>query len=435
MATTHLLEWESEIGSGLPRRERRSGPYTSYEPDPLEARPVVIDRPLSTRIAEAERAIHAINGPGAEALASVARFLLRSEAIASSRIEGVSPSPKQIALAELGTTEEVRGLSDQAKLVANNLTVVQEATSRLVDVDTITVADLEALHRALLPGQPQLHGIRTRQNWIGGADHHPIDADFVPPPPHRVPDLIDDLLTHTSGAAQSPLVQAALVHAQFETIHPFSDGNGRVGRALIHTVLARRGLTNSAVLPISLVLATRREQYVGGLSDYRYEGAPTSDAAIAGVGAWIGTFVDAAHDAAEQSQLIVEELSHLRSLWDERLADYRATQGLRQTPRADSATARILQLLPSAPVLTSTTVKRLLGVSPNAAVDALEELATADVLSPRTVARGAKAYLADDLLNLVTVAERRLASTRFDTRESPPVRPVPAAPPASEPHD
>lgn len=100
-------------------------------------------------------------------------------------------------------------------------------------------------------------------------------------------------------------------------------------------------------------------------------------------------------------------------------------------PRTDSATARILQLLPSAPVLTSTTVRRLLGVSVNAVVDALEELAAADVLSSRSVSRGARAYLADDLLDLVTVAERRLASTRFDTRESPPVRPVPARPPRS----
>ena len=100
-------------------------------------------------------------------------------------------------------------------------------------------------------------------------------------------------------------------------------------------------------------------------------------------------------------------------------------------PRTDSATARILQLLPSAPVLTSTTVRRLLGVSVNAAVDALEELAAADVLSSRSISRGARAYLADDLLDLVTVAERRLASTRFDTRESPLVRPVPARPPRS----
>lgn len=429
MANMHTLHWDSEVGFGLPRRERRSGQCVSYEPDLLEARPIIIDQGLSQRIAEVERHIRALNGPGADALASVARFLLRSEAIASSRIEGVAPAPKQIALAELGTTEEVRGLSDQAKLVANNLTVVQEATSRLVDVEAVTVADLESLHRALLPDQPHLHGIRVRQNWIGGADHHPVDADFVPPPPDRVPELVGDLLMHLSGAAQSPLVQAALVHAQFETIHPFSDGNGRVGRALIHTVLARRGLTSSAVLPISLLLATRRSDYIQGLTAYRYVGAPTSDAAVAGLHAWISTFVDAAGDAAVQSQLIVDELSALQAQWRERLAVHRVRQGLREAPRADSATARILQMLPSAPVLTSTTVRRLLGVSINAAVDALEELMAAGVLSSRSIARGAKAYLADDLLDLATVAERRLASTRFDTRESPPARPVPARPP------
>lgn len=143
--------WESTLGGGVRRRDQRSGAYRAYLPDPLEERALSFDGPLSRRIAEAETAVRRIDGSGGELLASVSRFLLRSEAIASSRIEGVAPSAEQVALAELGQTEQVRGISEQAQLVANNLTIMRDATTKLVDVAAVTVTDIEGLHRALLP--------------------------------------------------------------------------------------------------------------------------------------------------------------------------------------------------------------------------------------------------------------------------------------------
>jgi Fic family protein len=420
--------WESTLGSGVRRKDQRSGAYRSYIPDLLDERAVSVDAQLSRRIAEAEAAVRRIDGAGGELLASVSRFLLRSEAIASSRIEGVAPSAKQVALAELGQTEQVRGISEQAQLVANNLTVVRDATTKLVDEAAVTVADIEALHRALLPDQPQLHGIRRVQNWIGGSDYHPLDADFVPPRPELVGDLMADLVGCIGGAAHSPLVQAALVHAQFETIHPFTDGNGRVGRALVHTVLARRGLTPIAVLPISLVFSTLRREYIEGLTAYRYDGPPEAPPAVAVVRRWVATFVEAAIAAAEQSHRIMDELQELRAGWADQVAEHRRAKGQRITPRSDSGTAKLLDLLPAAPVLTSNSVQRIVGLSPKAALDALAELQAAGILSRRSIGGGAHAYLADELLDLLTVAERRLASTKFDTRVSPPVRPVPALP-------
>ena len=151
--------------------------------------------------------------------------------------------------------EQVRGFSEHARLVANNITVLRRATQDLVDTHEVSVDDIVALHAALLPDERH-HGLREVQNWIGGSNWHPLDADFVPPPWDQVARLLDDLVGFLNGSSTGPLIQAALVHAQFETIHPFTDGNGRVGRALIHTVLARRGLAPGAVLPISLVLAT-----------------------------------------------------------------------------------------------------------------------------------------------------------------------------------
>ena len=427
MGRWHASFWESEV-TGVSRRQRRSGAYRWYEPDLLVGQPCSIGRDQSRRIAMVERRIRALDGPGASLLSSVARFLLRSEAVASSRIEGVAPSAKQVALAELSRSERVQGLSAQARLVGNNLTVVQEATGRLAEAEVITIDELEKLHGALLTDEPHLHGIRTQQNWIGGGAYHPLDADFVPPAPTHVPRLITDLLDYLSGAADSPLVQAAIVHAQFETIHPFSDGNGRVGRALIHTALARRGVTTTAVLPISLVLATRREDYVLGLTKYRHDAARDTAAAQSAIRWWIDFFVEAADDAVAQSRQIIADIQDVRDDWDQRLAAYRETQGRTRALRSDSATARILDGLTAAPVLTTRAVAELFGVSSKAAFTALEELKGADILSTRSIGRGARAYLADELLDLITVAERRLASPRFDTKVSPPIRIVPARP-------
>ncbi len=433
MASWQEASWASTLHSGVPRRERRSGAYRRYLPDSLLAMPVLLGVELSHQTAVLEREVRSLGSPQDETLASIARFLLRSEAIASSRIEGVAPSPQQVALAELGREETVRGLSDQARLVANNMTVVQAATTELVQAGQVTVEHIVDLHRALLPEEPRHHGLRTVQNWIGGSDRHPIDADFVPPSADMVPTLMQDLVDYLNGAAHSPLVQAALLHAQFETIHPFTDGNGRVGRALIHTVLTRRGLTTAAVLPVSLVLATLRDAYVAGLTSYRHEGPPESDVAQAAMQQWLGIFIHAASLATEQSIQLLSTIEELRSDWLARLSAHRASLGVRQTPRADSATARLLPRLPEAPVVTAGSLQRILDVSFPAASTALEELAAAGVLRRRKIERGTTAYMATEILDLITHTERRLASTRFDTRVSGPHRGVPASPNGIQP--
>ena len=425
--------WEAGVSEGLPRRDRVSGRYRRYVPDRFEGLPLVMEPALAQRAADVERGIRALNGAGGDALAAVSRFLLRSEAIASSQIEGLSPSPKQVALAELGHHEPVRGISAQAALVANNMTVVREATTRLVAVERVSVEDIVDLHRALLPDEPGLHGLRERQNWIGGSSRHPLEAEFVPPASERVPGLMADLVAYLNGSAHGPLVQSAMVHAQFETIHPFADGNGRVGRSLIHTVLTRRGVTTAAVLPISLVLATLSETYVVGLTGYRHGQNAADPAARRGVGKWLETFVSAASVAVEQSRELVQQIDDLRGEWTERVAAYRAAQGVRPAPRAGSATSRILESLPEAPVLTASTVRRILGVSAPAAGNALEELKQAEVLTTRKIERNATAYVADEVLDLITSAERRLASTRFDTRLAAPSRPVPGRPAQDRP--
>lgn len=423
--------WEPSLESGLPRRDLRSGEYAVYTPDKLTERPLLINPKLSVKVSQAERSVGDLSrGPGAEALEGISRFLLRSEAIASSMIEGISPSPQQVAIAELAQAEPVYGFSDQAKLVANNITILRAAAKDLVAVDLLAVGDVVRLHSALLP-EERHHGLRRVQNWIGGSNWHPLEAAFVPPPAEAVQELMADLVAYLNGSAHAPLVQAALLHAQFETIHPFTDGNGRVGRALIHTVLTRRGLTPAAILPVSLVFATLRNSYIDGLTAYRYEGDGSSVAARKGIDAWLGVFLDAALIAAEQARQLAVDISGLRKQWAEQVASHRVALGLRDTPRADSATARLLALLPEIPIVTTRSAQSMLGISFPAARAALDELAEARVLHRKNVERNTTGYLAMDVFSLLGQAERRLASTQFDTRVALPNRPVPARPQVS----
>jgi Fic family protein len=429
VATYLDARWEASWDAPS-RRERRGGGYHPYLPDPLISRLVNLSPTTSGRTAGVETLVRRLGErPGSHGLEHLARFLLRSEAIASSRIEGLQASPQQVALAELAATETAvkHGFSANAKLVANNVAALRQAVTDLVTRPSLEVPDIVALHDSLLLGERH-QGLRTVQNWVGGGNWHPLDAEFIPPPPEHVVALMEDLTTYAGGAAHSPLVQAALVHAQFETIHPFTDGNGRVGRALIHTVLARRGLTRTAVLPISPVILTRSDTYIEGLTAYRHTGPSVGPAAAEALDAWLGVFLAATETAVEQAESFIEELAALHEDWAERHATFRQTQGLRAHPRAGSAVARLLDLLPEAPVLTARTFQRLAGISYPAARGALEELADARILHRKQIDRGATGYLARDVFDLLTLTERRLASTRWDTRQPPPGRPVPARP-------
>lgn len=421
-------KWEAD--PTLPgRANRRGGSYWYYLPDRLTTLQVSISPQLSEEIAAVERRVLALaQADGITELEDLSRFLLRSEAIASSQIEGIAPAAKQVALAEIGEAEDIRGISDAAKLVARNMTVVREASDRLARSQSVTVTDLEQLQKALLGADHPAVGIRTVQNWVGTSSYHPIGAEYVPPAPRLVPDLLEDLLSYLNGATHGPLVQAALVHAQFESIHPFVDGNGRVGRALIHTVLTRRGLTSSRLLPVSLVLATFREQYVAALNDLRFDGSPEAPENARRIAEWIRIFSRAVDEAVTQAEDLRAELLLLAEQWRERLEVFRAANNYTRALRSDSGVARILRRLAGTPVLTVKTASQIYGLSVQNASEALTQLADAGIFSTRSIARGTTAFIANEVLDLVTLSERQLASTQFDTRVSKPVRQVPRFP-------
>lgn len=207
------------------------------------------------------------SSPGIDDLEPVARLLLRAESVASSRIEGLRLSHRRLEEARF----EPGGAGGTARAIVRNI----EAMSTAIDLGSgskaLTEDGLLSIHRILMytDQDQEIAGVvRTTQNWIGGGNT-PRRAEFVPPPHDRVPALLDDLIRFTNRSDLPAVLQAAIAHAQFETIHPFADGNGRTGRCLIHLILRRRGISLRVVPPVSVVLAANAAEYVAGLTAFR----------------------------------------------------------------------------------------------------------------------------------------------------------------------
>ena len=269
----------------------------------------------------------------------------------------------------------------------------------------ITTGSLLEVHRRLLAGSRlERHGggLRSVENWIGGSGYNPCSAEFVPPPPEAVPAFLADLLDFCDDDGLPALVQAAIAHAQFETIHPFVDGNGRTGRALIHLVLRRRGIAAHFLPPVSLILATWADDYMAGLTATRYVGEPTSEVAHAGINGWAALFAGACRRAVADARWFEERVSELREDWRERAGN----------PRRGSATRLLIDALSAAPVLTVATAAELAGRSFQATNLSIDRLVDAGVLVQVNVGRRNRVFEAPELIDAFTALERRMASPR-----------------------
>jgi Fic family protein len=412
--------WETAYASGLPRRDRASCDYEAYVPDPLVGRAIRLDGDAAADVADAEAALARFDAK-AVALAdteALARLLLRAESVASSKIEGLEVGGRRLLRAEAASAlgEDARDVT--ATEVLGNIAAMTWALSVVRPGDDITVDQLLEAHQRLLEGtRLSEHGghIREAQNWIGGSSYNPCSASFVPPPEGEVARLLADLCAFCNEDGLPAIVQAALAHAQFETIHPFVDGNGRIGRALIHLVLRRRGLASRVLPPISLILATWSQDYVGGLTATRYIGKPTSDAAVSGVNQWVALFATACRRAIEDAETFEDRVAGLQARWRERLGRV----------RANSAADLLIRALPGAPVLTVNGAADLIGRTFQATNEAIQRLVEANVLSQVNVGRRNRAFEAPDLIRTFTDLERQLASPTGDTRSARPTRRVP----------
>ena len=420
MARVEKRHWEGGGESGLPRRDRLSCDYEVYLPDRLMGRVFALDGMVAADVAEAETAITRLD-LGARTLSdseALARLLLRGEAVASSKIEGLQVGAGRLLRAEAARTLGEPATDITATSVLGNIDAMAHAVSSVREGDSVTSELLLEIHRRLLAGSrlEEFGGrLRDRQNWIGGSSFNPCRAAFVPPPHEQVADYLTDLCDFCNSDSLPAVAQAAIAHAQFETIHPFIDGNGRTGRALIHMVLRRRGLTPRVLPPVSLVLATWAEEYVAALTATRYLGPATSAVAQEGVDRWVGLFAAACRRGVRDADAFEARVAGLRSEWRAKLG----------AVRKDSATDRLLGALPAAPVLTVQSAALLLGRSVPATNEAIARLTAAGVLRQVKAGRRNRAFEAPDLIRLFTDFERQLASPAGDTLTAPPARQVP----------
>ena len=405
MSRYETLSWPADPTLPGGRSERRSFRYQAFVPDPIAALQLSIPSIVAASVSSAERAIDALNRdpPRLASLEVLARRLLRSESVASSRIEGLVLSQRRLARAE---ADEDSTRDETARSILGNVAAMEEAVALGIRGSPLRLEDILAIHRTLMLATttPQIAGeLRTRQNWIGGNAFNPGRAVFVPPPPGRVKALMSDLIAFMSRTNVSPVVQAAIAHAQFETIHPFADGNGRVGRALIHVVLRRRGLAPRYVPPVSLVLAADARAYVSGLTVFR-EGRS---------GEWIDMFARAIGRAAEKATDLAARLADLQTAWRERSGK----------PRRHSSVEALIAALPAHPIITVATGQKLLGRSKQAVNAAIAALAESGVLRPLTLAKRNRAWEARELFDLVDDVERELATPDGEGLSRPSPRP------------
>ena len=420
MASVLRRRWTSNLTPGLPRQDRQGCTYEAYVPDPLVGRSIILAGETAADIADAEAAVVRLNLQARSLIDSeaVARLLLRAEAVASSRIEGLEVGARRLlhAQAERGFGEQPSDIT--ALEVLNNIEAMNRAIEHLGDPKKkITTDDILRIHQHLLAGtrlDEYAGKIRTEQNWIGGSSYNPCSAAFVPPPHEQVDELLDDLCAFCNLDSLPAIAQAAIAHAQFETIHPFVDGNGRTARALIHVILRRRGLAAHVLPPVSLVLATWSDDYVNGLMDTRYRGRYDSAAARNGLDGWIGLFAAATTRAVHDAELYEVSVVELQKSWRARLGRV----------RAGSALDRLIDALPGAPVVTVQSAAKLIQRSEQAVNEAIPRLVKAGILRQTTVGRRNRAFEATELIDAFTDLERRLASPTGDTKSSAPKRAV-----------
>jgi Fic family protein len=382
--------WKADPTIYAPPRYRRACEYDAFIPDPVADLDFTLPGDVAGVVSDAEKAIADLNRAAGPELMPLARLLLRTESIASSKVEGMQLDARSLARAEANQETGRKVGADAAEILAN-IDAMQLSIERAADLEGLQPADFLDIHRVLLDRAPnsQIAGrFRTSQNWIGGNDYNPCGAAFVPPPPRELDRLLNNLCIFMNDVALPPLLQAAIAHAQFETIHPFEDGNGRTGRALVQVVLRRRGLTPAFVPPISVVLARDKDRYLRGLTLFREDQ----------VADWIELFAAATAEAATLAAHYANRVRELQDRWRERLRQH-------SNPRADAAAWSLITVLPAHPIITVPVAVAATQRTKPAVANAIEELETADILVRLTESARNRAWEADDLLDLIVGLE------------------------------
>lgn len=258
----------------------------------------------------------------------------------------------------------------------------------LSDSRPVSSSSMREIHRVLMEPQTrhQAGEFRSEQVWIGSRSDSPIGAEFVPPHHSRLPELVEDLAQFAERRDISAMTAVAIAHAQFETIHPVTDGNGRTGRALVQTMFRQRGITRNVAVPVSAGLLTDVPRYHRALTEYRR----------GDINPIVRIFADAAFRAVENSIQLVDDLRRIRRSWDSKL-----------TARKNSNAWRLLDVLIHHPVLNSATASSQLGVAQPNIYPPLRTLVDAGILRSKAEHGLGPFWRSDEILAAVDAFAER----------------------------
>ena len=360
-----------EVGSRT-RIRAASGPYNAAVPPFIAKLSMTLSADLVSLSDDAGRELTRFDAEVGTLAAPFSSILLRTESASSSEVENLTSSAKQVALAEIGAAT-----SGNAKLVVGNVAAMQAAIAIADDLDPEAIL---TMHRALLEkSNPRIVGhFRDEQVWIGGGSISPHNASFIPPHQDRVPQLMDDVMSFSRRTDLSVIAQVAIAHAQFETIHPFPDGTGRTGRALVQGMVRAGGVTKNVTVPVSAGLLGDTEGYFRALTAYR-------DGDVRPI---IETMSEAAFAAITNGRSLARDITAIAAGWD-----------LAVQARTDSSVHGLKDLLLRQPVVTIAIVARELGVSEPAANTSVKKLVDAGILFQSTAGRRNRHWQATEVLD------------------------------------
>lgn len=366
-------------------RGGRAETYRAAVVPPIEGR--VPELSESTRL-DAEEASHELarfDAELGERVASFAPVLLRSEAASSSQIENLTASARAIFSAELGVRR-----NRNAEEIAANTRAMQAA---LELADSLSAEAILDMHRVLMAGQPRHTPGQWRDQavWIGTRFDSPVGAAYVAPVHERIPELATDLVQYMNGSTASPLVTVAVAHAQFETIHPFTDGNGRMGRALAQAMLRHWGVTRNVAVPVSAGPLADVDGYHAALDAYR----------AGDVEPIVQKFSAASFRAVANARQLVADIDRIRREWDARL-----------TVRKNSNAWPLLDVLARRPVLDSATTAAELGVQQPNVYPPLRALTDAGIVKSRAEHKLGPFWRSDEVLAAIDAFAERAKKVR-----------------------
>ena len=354
--------WRQTFKGGT-REDRMLREVTVWLPPKITDSKPSIPSAVAADMDNALREIAALDETHGEHLASLSTLLLRAESVASSKIELVEASLDDYARALHG----VRSNASANSMVASTR-AMDDLIGSVRDGGPVALTEIYKAHAILMADDPheRAHAgkVRDLQNWIEGSDHSPRGASYVPPPPRTVDEYMDDLARFSNRSDIGVLTQAAIAHAQFESIHPFTDGNGRIGRALINTILRKRGTTRRVVVPLASAIVARRQSYFDALSAYREGDA----------GPIIESFSAGSLIAAQESRITAKRLAAMPEEWREAAG----------APRKGSAASKILDDLLNNPVFSAEEAELRVGGATSSVYAAIGQLHDAGVIRPLT---------------------------------------------------